>query len=139
MVRNPNRPICKARTASGKECRVPVLQGGEYCFTHDPAMARERAEARRLGGLRRRREKTVSTVYDWEGLTTVEGLQRLLHIAVNDTLGLDNGVSRTRALGYLVQVALRAIEVGALEERVGALEDAMKNQADQGHSYDRGG
>lgn len=53
------------------------------------------------------------------------GLQRLLHIAVNDTLQLDNGVSGVRALGYPVQVALHAIEVGALEDRVETLKEAI--------------
>ena len=48
------------------------------------------AEAGRLGGLRRRREKTVTAAYDLEGLATLDQIRRLLEIAVMDTLGLEN-------------------------------------------------
>jgi hypothetical protein len=89
---------------------------------HSPDHAEEMAEARRLGGLRRRREKTVSGVYDFDGLTDVAQVQRLLEIACLDTLSLENSVARSRTLAYLAQVALKALEVGELAERIEALE-----------------
>jgi len=89
---------------------------------HDPRLARERAEARRLGGLRRRREKATSEVYDWGGLEKVEEIQRILEVAIVDTLGLDNSPARSRTLGYLASLSLKALETGELEERVSALE-----------------
>jgi hypothetical protein len=89
---------------------------------HDPAHAEEMAEARRLGGLRRRREKTVSGAYEFDGLADVAQVQRLLEIACLDTLSLENSVARSRTLAYLAQVALKALEVGELGERIDALE-----------------
>jgi hypothetical protein len=83
------------------------------------------AEARRLGGLRRRREKTVSGAYDFEGLGDVGQIRRLLEIAVLDTLSLENSVARSRTLAYLAQVALKTLEVGEFEERLEALEATM--------------
>ena len=47
---------------------------------HSPENAEEVAEARRLGGLRRRREVAVSGAYEFDGLETVAGLRRLLVI-----------------------------------------------------------
>ena len=38
---------------------------------HSPEHAKEVQEARRLGGLRRKREVTLSGAYDFEGLGTV--------------------------------------------------------------------
>jgi hypothetical protein len=89
---------------------------------HSPEHAEEMAEARRLGGLRRRREKAVSGAYDFEGLADVGQVQRLLEIAVSDTLSLENSVARSRTLAYLAQVALKALEVGQLADRIDALE-----------------
>ena len=54
-------------------------------------------EARRVGGLRRRREGTVQAAYDFEGLATIPQIRRLLEVAVVDTLSLENSIARSRA------------------------------------------
>lgn len=113
---------CRTVKANGKQCRAAPLTDSEYCFMHDPRLARERAEARRLGGLRRRREKATSQVYDWTGLGKVDDIQRILEVAVVDTLGLDNSPARSRTLGYLVSLSLKALQLGEFEERVATLE-----------------
>ena len=89
-----------------------------------PEYAEDVAEARRLGGLRRRREVAVSGAYEVNGLETVGDLRRLLVIASLDTLGLENSIARARTLGYLVGVAGKLLETGELEERLAALEAA---------------
>ena len=93
---------------------------------HAPEHAAEVQDARRLGGLRRRREVAVQGAYDLGDLEHVAGLRRVLGIAILDTLGLDNSVARARTLGYLVGVGLKALEVGELDERVGVLEMAVR-------------
>jgi hypothetical protein len=113
---------CKALREDGGRCQSPPLLEGDFCLMHSPEHAEEMAEARRLGGLRRRREKTVSGAYAFEGLAAVGQVQRLLEIAVSDTLSLENSVARSRTLAYLAQVALKALEVGQLAERIDALE-----------------
>ena len=113
---------CKAKAEGGQPCRAPPMVDGDFCFVHDPVHAEEMAEARRLGGLRRRREKAVSGAYDIEGLENVGQVRRLLEVAVMDTLGLENSIARSRALAYLTQVALKMLEVGEFEERLKALE-----------------
>ena len=47
---------------------------------HCPEHAAEAAEARRLGGLRRRREVAVSGAYDFCGLESVGDIRRLLEV-----------------------------------------------------------
>lgn len=96
-----------------------------YCFWHSPEHAQEAAEARRLGGLRRRREGTLAGAYDFEGLASTAHLRRLLEIAALDALGLDNSIARVRALTAIVQVGARLLEVSELEARVAQLEEAM--------------
>ena len=113
---------CRAVKGDGQPCGAPRLRDGEYCFWHSPDHAKEAAEARRLGGLRRRKEKTVAGAYDLEGLDDVPKIRRLLEIAVLDTLSLENSVARSRTLAYLAQVALKTLEVGEFEARLEALE-----------------
>jgi hypothetical protein len=93
---------------------------------HDPEHAEEMAEARRLGGLRRRKEKAVEGAYDVGDLENVPEVRRLVKIAVIDTLSLENSIARSRTLAYLAGVALKALEVGEHEQRLEALEAAVK-------------
>ncbi|MCJ7510133.1 MAG: DUF5763 domain-containing protein [Dehalococcoidia bacterium] len=117
--------VCKALKEDGSRCQAAPLLDGDFCLMHSPEHADEVAEARRLGGLRRRREKAVSGAYDFEGLGDVGQVRRLLEIAVLDTLSLENSVARSRTLAYLAQVALKTLEVGEFEERLEALEATM--------------
>ena len=119
------RRRCDAIAEGGEPCRAAPLHGAAYCFWHSPEHQAEAQEARRLGGLRRRREATVAGAYDFEGLATVDDVRRLLVIAVTDTLELANSVARNRTLAYLAQMGLRTLEVGELAERVAAIESAV--------------
>jgi len=113
---------CKALRSDGEQCRAAPLVGSDFCSVHDPANADAMAEARRLGGQRRKREATLAGVYDLGGLTNVPDIQRIIEIALLDTLSLDNGVARNRTLLAGAQTALKALETGELAGRVQALE-----------------
>ena len=101
---------------------------------HSPENAEEMAEARRLGGLRRRREVAVSGAYDFAGLESVADIRRILEVAVLDTLGLENSIARVRTLAYLAMTAIKLLEIGELEERLAHLEHAMQGQRAQPES-----
>jgi hypothetical protein len=117
---------CSFSKQNGFPCRNAPMQDEEFCFWHSPEHAEEAAEARRLGGLRRRKEKVTQGAYDFEGLESVTQIRRLLEVAAVDTLALENSVARSRTLAYLSLVALKALEVGELEERVRALEQITR-------------
>ena len=117
---------CKAKTDAGSSCRANPQRDADYCYMHDPAHADEMAEARRLGGLRRRKEKAVQGAYEIGELVTVGQVRRLIQIAVMDTLSLENSIARSRTLAYLAGVSLKALEVGEFEERLNALEGTIK-------------
>ena len=109
-------------------CQAAPIKEGEHCFWHSPEYAEDVAEARRLGGLRRRREVAVSGAYDFAGLESVGDIRRILEVAVLDTLGLENSIARARTLAYLAMTAIKLLETGELEERVAHLEHAMQGQ-----------
>ena len=122
---------CKEAKEDGTPCSAPPLRDGEFCFWHSPEHAEEAAEARRLGGLRRRKEKVVSGSYDIEGLETVPQIRRLVEIAVLDTLALENSIARSRALIAAAGAAAKLLEVGELEERIQTIERALKPRKTQ--------
>ena len=113
---------------TGEPCHSPKLQEGDYCLMHSPEHAEEVSEARRLGGLRRRREVAISGAFDFVGLETVSDICRLLEVAVLDTLGLENSIARNRTLAYLATSAIKLLEVGELEQRLESLEAAVLGQ-----------
>jgi hypothetical protein len=110
----------------GRRCGAYPIRGEDYCLWHSPDHEEEAKEARRLGGLRRKREKTVAGAYDVTGLATVEDIRRLLEIAVLDALGLDNSLARARVLITAAGAAAKLLEVGELQARVQVLEAAMR-------------
>jgi hypothetical protein len=126
------RRICQARRADGQPCRAAPLLDRDFCAVHDPANAEAMAEARRLGGLRRKREVTLAGAYDFAGLTSVPQLRRLLEVAAFDVLSMDNSIPRARVIVAVVLAGAKLLEVGELEERIAALE-AAKHQHHEPH------
>ena len=118
---------CTATLANGRACRARPLRDEDRCFWHSPAHQEEATEARRLGGMRRRRERTVAGAYDLDGLVSIEGSGRLLEIAVLDTLGLENSIARSRTLIMAAGVAAKLYEASELEARLAAVEAALED------------
>ena len=119
------RRTCTFEMPDGRLCRAGPQRDRPFCFAHDPERAADAAEARRLGGLRRRKEGTIAVAYDLPGLDTVEGIRRLLDIVVTDGLGLENGISRLRVLISAATSATRLLETAEFEDRLAAVEAAI--------------
>ena len=134
-----SRRRCTFTRADGLPCGMPPQRERPYCFAHDPERAADAAEARRMGGLRRRKEGTVAVAYDLPGLDSIDGIRRLLEIVVTDGLGLDNSIARLRALISSAVAATNLLKVGELEDRVAALEAAQRRDDDAGVSGPFGG
>jgi len=122
---------CAGLQRDGRRCGAYPIRGEEYCLWHSPDHEEQAKEARRLGGLRRKREKTVAGAYDVTGLSTVEDIRRLLEIAVLDALGLDNSLARARVLITAAGAAAKLLEVGELQARVQALEAALRARGEK--------
>jgi len=52
----------------------------------------------------------------------------LLNRSVNDVLQLENSINRARCIATLAGVLIRALEFGELEERLAAVEAALKGR-----------
>jgi len=116
---------CRFVKDDGEPCQAAAMPDGDLCFFHDPEHAKEAADARRLGGLHRKREKITSAVYDFEGLHTSDGILRLLEIAATDTLAMDNSIARNRTLTSIANVATRVVQGLEAEDRLQAIEEIL--------------
>jgi hypothetical protein len=124
---------CTSLRPDGKPCGSPPLRDGSACFFHASETATEAAEARRLGGLRRRREGSVSGAFEYQGLETVPAIRRLLDIAAIDTLAMENSLARSRTLVQVAVAATRMLEVGELEARLERLQESV-NRVESGNT-----
>ncbi len=128
------RRRCVIPRSDGQPCQMAPQHERPYCFAHDPERAAEASEARRMGGLRRRKEGTIAVAYDLPGLDTVAGIRRLVDIVVIDGIGLDNGIARLRVLIAAASTAISLLKVGELEDRMAALEAAQRRDEEPGRS-----
>lgn len=101
------------------------LRDANMCFWHSPDHAGEAAEARRLGGLRRRREHTLEGAYDLGDFGSVRAIRRIVEVVTYDALGMENSVARGRLLIACAQTLTKLLEVGELQERIEAVEAAV--------------
>src|SRR3954463_14881453 len=114
MSRALDRRNCIGTKNDGQLCSNTALEDDEFCFFHSPVHAAEAAEARRLGGLNRRREVTLKEVYSIDRLETIEQIQRLIDVATIGLLAAENSISRNRALLAAAATAAKLLEVGML-------------------------
>ena len=101
------------------------LDGSRFCFAHDPRKGRERAAARKRGGRNRQTPGATEKLRRAVSLGNVASIRAVLEEVVADTLAQSNSAQRSRAMGYLLGVGLKALEVGELEARLEALEQRI--------------
>ena len=104
------------------------MRDSRYCFWHEPGRAEDVADAQRLGGMRRRKERSLAVAYDFTGLGTTESIGRLFEIAATDALGLETSIAKIRALVQVGLAAMKLLETGDLETRVALLEARLSDQ-----------
>ena len=61
------RRQCAFRGSDGEPCRAAPLKDSQFCWVHSPEHAQEVQEARKLGGIRRKREVTLAGAYEFDG------------------------------------------------------------------------
>ena len=109
-----------------KPCQAYAIHGSKYCFAHDPANAKKRAEARKKGGLNRRVIKR--TDHEYHAISSIKDINAILESAINEARSLESSQSQLRVLAYLCQIALKGQEAGSLEERINAMEKLIEKK-----------
>jgi hypothetical protein len=116
---------CKATKRGGKRCEAYAVKGSDFCLTHAPDRARERAERNRRGGLARVIAK-ASAGAPAPKIGEIGDVLGLVNSVIGDVWLQENTAPRARALLAAAAQAIECLQIGQLEERVKALEDVLK-------------
>ncbi len=110
----------------GEACQAIAITNSPYCFFHDPQKKVEREQASALGGSKNR-AAVLPSHSEYLPTANAEDILKLIGTAIHHvrTGQLDPRIAN--CIGYLSGIALKAIEQGKTEERIEALEAAIKN------------
>src|SRR5262249_47714397 len=98
---------CAATRANGAPCGGYAIGDGAYCFAHAPDQAVQRDAARRRGGQAGR--VAVLPASDVQ-VRSLGDVVTLVEATINDVRTGRVDVRVANAVGYLVNVAIRALE-----------------------------
>ena len=129
---------CTATLPDGRRCHATLQRDADVCVFHSPEHADEVAEARRRGGLHRRREQALANEHEFRGLRDPEAICHFIELAAYDALGLEPSVTRVRLIVAISEAAMRLLPHVEFEGRLAALE-ADRKAKEQGQSADRDG
>lgn len=107
-----------------KQCQAYAITDSDFCFAHDPANAKKRAEARKKGGYNRRVIKNTENAHS--PIKSIKDINTILESSINEACSLESSLSKLRVVGYLCQIAIKGQELGSLEERVNTAEERIE-------------
>lgn len=93
---------------------------------HDASKGRERALARRNGGLSTKKPHTGDASILPSDIGSIKGVFAILNYVLQESVILDNSIQRGRLLVSIAHGFIEALKVGELEKRLEALEMALK-------------
>lgn len=121
---------CQAKNRRGEPCSASA-NGNGFCFTHDATKGKERATARRNGGLQRITPHVADASLVPKQTRSIEGVMIVLDYALQESLVLQNSIQRGRLLVSIAHGYIEALKVGEMEARLDAVEMALKMRKEQ--------
>ncbi len=116
---------CNAKNKLGEPCNASASENG-FCFTHDASRGKERAEARRRGGLQRITPSVADKSLVPNQTRSLNDVMTILDYALQESLVLQNSIQRGRLLVSIAHGYIEALKVGEMEERLEAVEMTLK-------------
>lgn len=126
-----SKKLCNARKQDGSKCEANALAGSEFCFFHDPSKSADRRAAQSLGGQGNRMKTLSETTPDVKIQNSADVV-----VLICDTINqvrkgaIDPRVAN--AVGYLANLATKALEQNDLETRIEKLEELFEERAAAG-------
>ncbi len=115
---------CQAKNKRGMPCSASANENG-FCFTHDATKGKERAIARRKGGLQRITPHVADAELVPKQTRSIEDAMIILDYALQESLVLPNTIQRGRLLVAISHGYIEALKVGEFEQRLEAVETAL--------------
>lgn len=121
---------CQAKKLNGEPCKASAGETG-FCFTHDASRGKERALARRKGGLQRITPHVADPSTVPKETRSINGVMIILDYALQESLALSNSIQRGRLLVSIAHGYIEALKVGEIEQRLEAIEMTLKNRKEE--------
>ncbi len=115
---------CQAKKRNGEPCNASAGETG-FCFTHDATKSKERAIARRNGGLKRITPSVADKSLVPKETRTITDVMTILDFALQESLELQNSIQRGRLLVSIAHGYIEALKIGEMEGRLEAVENAL--------------
>ena len=125
---------CQATKRNGEPCNASANETG-FCFMHDASRGRERAEARRRGGLQRITPSVADKSLVPKETRTITDVMTIFDYVLQESLQLSNSIPRGRLLVSIAHGYIEALKVGEMEQRLEAVETALKMRKKQKNEY----
>ena len=116
---------CKFLKPDNIRCSANAMVGFEHCFSHNPETQDKKKSAVLKGGLSPKPRKSAEPL-QFVALKSVSDVLLLLEDTINRVRTDPITHQKANCVGYLANIALKALEVGNLEERLSALEEKIK-------------
>ncbi len=120
---------CQSKKRNGEPCNASANDTG-FCFMHDETKGKERAVARRKGGMQRITPHVADASIVPKETRSIEGVMIILDYALQESLALQNSIQRGRLLVSIAHGYIEAFKVGEMEQRLEAIEMALKLKKD---------
>lgn len=115
---------CRENNKQGERCKAFASENG-VCFMHDATKGRERATARRNGGLATKQPHYADATGLPSTIRNIADVLIVLDYALKESVGLDNSIQRGRLLVSIAHGFIEALKVGEFEKRLEAVENVM--------------
>jgi hypothetical protein len=123
-------PACAGTRKDGAACRAAALPGRAYCLAHDPARQAALRASRERGGRGKAAAARAQKLVPATLRPVLDGLLDVFDEVKAGTLDPKVGT----ALGSIASAIVKVYSVGALEERLQALEQAQQGQGGGGQA-----
>ena len=110
----------------GKACKAPAGESG-FCYFHDPEKREERRQSQAKGGKTGKR-KTLPAGDPGFNLVTIFGVSEMLGVVIKKVLAGEVDYRIANSVSVLSGNLLRALESGALEQRIEILEQQLEEK-----------
>lgn len=112
---------CQATNRNGEPCNAAAGENG-FCFMHDANKGKERAEARKKGGLSKITPHVADKSLVPKKTRTITEVMKILDYTLIESLALANSIQRGRLLVSIAHGYIEAIKTGELEQRLEMIE-----------------
>jgi len=108
----------------GGQCNAFAMEGSQYCYLHNPNISPEEKRINQTKGGKSNTIK-VNASLPLVKVKTPQDVAGLLEMTINEVRSgeLDPRIANT--IGYLTGHLIKAIEVGEVEKRINAIEEAI--------------